>query len=70
MLQIQINLMEQKLKFEKKRNYGIITPCCGKSNKDGKFVNYQALPEQFGYCHSCGKTTLPVTGQLTDPCDI
>lgn len=58
--------MESILKFQKKRNYQIITPCCGKSNKDGKFVNYEGFAEQFGYCHSCGKTTLPDYGQLTD----
>ncbi|GAA4762885.1 MULTISPECIES: DUF6371 domain-containing protein [Flavobacterium] len=45
--------------FEVKRNRKIITPCCNKSNNDGKFVNYKNLGEEFGYCHSCGKATLP-----------
>ena len=63
---IQINLMEQNLKYKKKRNHGLITPCCSKSNKDGKFVNYEGFPEQFGYCHSCGKTSFPDLGQITD----
>lgn len=45
--------------FKKKRNYKLITPCCNSSNKDGKFVNYEELPENYGYCHSCGKATLP-----------
>ncbi len=59
-------LKQNNLLFQKKRNYRLITPCCGKSNKDGKFVNYEGFAEQFGYCHSCGKTTLPDHGQLTD----
>ncbi|MFD1096244.1 DUF6371 domain-containing protein [Salegentibacter chungangensis] len=59
--------MEKELKFEKKRKYRLVTPCCGKSNRDGKFVNYQGFPEQFGYCHSCGKASLPFSGQLTNP---
>ena len=63
---IQIDKMESILKFQKKRNYHLITPCCGKSNKDGKFVSYEGFEERFGYCHSCGKTTLPDQGQLTD----
>lgn len=53
------------LEFKKKRNLKLITPCCSKLNKDGKFVNYKGLNEFFGYCHSCGKTTLPPT-QYTD----
>ena len=51
--------IEYDLKFAKKRDFNIITPCCKKSNKDGKFVNYKNLPEQYGYCFSCGKITLP-----------
>lgn len=48
-----------KYRFKKKRDYNIITPCCNKKNKGGKFVNFEDLPNTFGYCHSCGKTTLP-----------
>jgi|GEM_PF-1635119 len=53
----------RKLKIEyrhkAKRNPNIITPCCNKSNKDGKFATYHDLPEIYGYCHSCGKQSLP-----------
>lgn len=48
-----------ELVFEIKRNHKLITPCCNKSNKDGKFVHYKNLSGEFGYCHSCGKATLP-----------
>jgi hypothetical protein len=51
--------IEQHLVFNKKRNTNIITPCCEKSNKDQKFVTYQNYPEMYGYCHSCGKASLP-----------
>ena len=51
--------VELQLKFDPKRNKKIATPCCNKSNTDGKFVNYKGLPPNFGYCHSCGSTTLP-----------
>jgi hypothetical protein len=50
---------ELELVFDVKRNHKIITPCCNKSNKDGKFVNYKNLSQNYGYCHSCGKATLP-----------
>lgn len=50
---------ELELVFDVKRNHKIITPCCNKSNNDGKFVNYKNLNEEFGYCHSCGKATMP-----------
>jgi hypothetical protein len=51
----------EKLEFAKKRNLKIVTPCCKKNNKDGKFASYKGFEEQaFGYCHSCGKTTLPM----------
>jgi len=50
---------EIELVFDVRRNHKIITPCCNKSNNDGKFVNYKNLNEEFGYCHSCGKATLP-----------
>ncbi|MGY5851484.1 DUF6371 domain-containing protein [Salegentibacter sp. F14] len=51
--------IERTLKFDKRRNYQLITPCCGKRNTDGKFVNYRGFPLIYGYCHSCGKSTLP-----------
>ncbi|WP_372744432.1 DUF6371 domain-containing protein [Lutibacter sp.] len=51
--------IEQKYEFSNKRNLNLITPCCNKSNKNGKFVNYKELPEVYGYCHSCGKANLP-----------
>lgn len=53
--------IEQILIFEKKRNTKLITPCCFKSNKNSKFVTYKNYPEIYGYCHSCGKATLPPT---------
>lgn len=49
-----------------KRNPNIITPCCNKSNKDGKFATYYDLPEKYGYCHSCGKASLPPTAHIDD----
>lgn len=52
---------EQTLIFNNKRNYKLITPCCDKSNKDGKFINYRDLPDYYGYCHSCGIASLPPT---------
>jgi hypothetical protein len=45
----------------KKRDYSLITPCCHKSNRDGKFVNYKGLSKQYGFCHSCGKALVPST---------
>jgi hypothetical protein len=54
------------LKFDKKRDYTMTTPCCGKSNRDGKFVNYKNLPKQYGYCHSFGKTSLPPTQYMDE----
>jgi len=51
--------IDQKFEFSNKRNLNLITPCCNKSNKDGKFVNYKNLPEIYGYCHSCGVANLP-----------
>lgn len=51
--------VENNLKFNPKRNYKIITPCCNKTNKDGKFVNYQDFEDNYGFCHSCGVATLP-----------
>lgn len=49
------------LKFNTKRNYKIVTPCCLKTNTDGKFVNYIEHEEYYGFCHSCGIATLPPT---------
>lgn len=54
-----LSKIKPDLKFSKKRNSKLITPCCGKSNKDLKFVNFIGLPDCYGYCHSCGETTLP-----------
>lgn len=55
--------MLQKLKniliFDKKRINNLITPCCNKANKDGKFVTYKNYPNNYGYCHSCGTSSLP-----------
>ena len=48
-------------KYISKRNLNLTTPCCSKSNKDGKFTTFIDLPEIYGYCHSCGKTSLPPT---------
>lgn len=53
--------IEQNLKFSPKRNLNLTTPCCNKNNKDGKFSTYFGLPDQYGYCHSCGLTSLPPT---------
>jgi hypothetical protein len=47
--------------YNKKRNLNLTTPCCAKSNKDGKFTSFIGLPEIYGFCHSCGKTSLPPT---------
>ena len=61
MMYKELKKIELSLEITKQRNFKIITPCCSKSNKDGKFVNFKGLSECFGYCHSCGKTTLPPT---------
>jgi hypothetical protein len=53
--------VESHLKFENKRNRKLTTPCCHKTNDDGKFVTYKGYPHQYGYCHSCGVTNLPPT---------
>ncbi|WP_417371477.1 DUF6371 domain-containing protein [Gelidibacter japonicus] len=49
----------QELIFERKRDIHLVTPCCHKPNKDGKFVNYQGHSRIYGYCHSCGSTIKP-----------
>ncbi|WZL88761.1 DUF6371 domain-containing protein [Salinimicrobium sp. 3283s] len=54
-----LSKIERLLKFDNRRNYQLITPCCGKRNTDGKFVNYKGFPLIYGYCHSCGKATTP-----------
>jgi hypothetical protein len=56
-----LHKQEITYKFNPKRNFHLSTPCCNRSNKDGKFSNYLGLPEQFGYCHSCGQQTLPLS---------
>lgn len=56
---MSLDRIKLELKFNKKRNYKLITPCCNKSNRDGKFSNYVGLDDRYGYCHSCGKTNLP-----------
>ena len=53
------DVANKELEFDKKRYRDIITPCCNKNNKDGKFVSFKNHPKQYGYCHSCGVTTLP-----------
>lgn len=50
-----------ELTFNSKRDYKLITPCCGRNNADGKFTNYKNLSQEYGYCHSCGKASLPPT---------
>jgi hypothetical protein len=50
-----------ELKFNPKRDYKLITPCCGRNNSDGKFINYKNQSQEYGYCHSCGKASLPPT---------
>lgn len=62
----KLSKIDQKLEFIVKRNYQLVTPCCNKSNKDGKYSNYKYLPEKYGYCHSCGKSTLPPTRYKDD----
>ena len=51
--------IDQKFEFSNKRNFNLITPCCNKSNKDGKFASYKHLPDIYGYCHSCGVANFP-----------
>jgi hypothetical protein len=46
-------------KYSKKRDFQLMTPCCNKSNKDGKFSSFANVPEFYGYCHSCGVANLP-----------
>lgn len=51
--------VERTLQFSRKREYSLVTPCCGKRNIDGKFVNYNGYSSFYGYCHSCGVATTP-----------
>ncbi len=51
--------IERELRFSKKRNFNLTTPCCNRPNRDGKFVNYEGFHLVYGYCHSCGKATTP-----------
>lgn len=53
--------IDKNLKFNPKRDYKLITPCCNRNNKDGKFSNYINIAKNYGYCHSCGVATLPPT---------
>jgi hypothetical protein len=56
-----LSKIENNLKFNSKRNYKIVTPCCQKNNTDGKFVNYLDHEEHYGFCHSCGVVSFPPT---------
>ncbi len=56
-----LHKISQELIFVKKRDSTLITPCCHKDNKDGKFVNFKGYNSLYGYCHSCGVSTLPPT---------
>jgi hypothetical protein len=58
--------IENNLTFDTKRDRNIITPCCNRQNKDGKFATYKELPPIYGYCHSCGEVTLPPTRYKDD----
>ena len=58
--------IELNLTYDKKRQRNLITPCCKKHNKDGKFVSYKYFPSNYGYCHSCGKAILPPTRYKED----
>ncbi len=56
-----LNKIDRVLKFNKKRDCKITTPCCCRRNTDGKFINYEGYSSFYGYCHSCGKATTPPT---------
>lgn len=53
--------IDRELKFDKKRNFRLVSPCCIRDNRDGKFVNYLGYDQIYGYCHSCGKASTPPT---------
>ena len=63
---MQLQKIIREFKYSKRRNYKLVTPCCGRSNKDGKFVNYQGLDDNYGYCHSCDTATLPPSIYLNE----
>ncbi len=56
---MSLDRIKLELKFNQKRNYKLITPCCNKSNRNGKFINFIGMGDPYGYCHSCGKLSLP-----------
>ncbi|RLD80322.1 MAG: hypothetical protein DRJ07_10595 [Bacteroidetes bacterium] len=56
---MKLDKIKLDLKFNQKRNFKLITPCCNKSNRDGKYINYMGMVDRYGYCHSCGKVSLP-----------
>ena len=56
---MKLDKIKLDLKFNQKRNYKLITPCCNKSNRDGKYVNFMGMADKYGFCHSCGKLSLP-----------
>ncbi len=56
---MKLDKIKLDLKFNQKRNYKLITPCCNKSNRNGKFINFIGMGDPYGYCHSCGKLSLP-----------
>jgi hypothetical protein len=56
---MNLNRINLDLRFNQKRNYKLVTPCCNKSNRDGKFINFIGMSNRYGYCHSCGKLNLP-----------
>jgi len=58
---IMLQKTKLELTFNSKRDFKLITPCCGRNNTDGKFINYKNLSQEYGYCHSCGKASLPPT---------
>jgi len=58
---IMLQKTKLELTFNSKRDNKLITPCCGRKNTDGKFINYKNLSQEYGYCHSCGKASLPPT---------
>lgn len=59
----------EELKLDSRNRRRVKYCPCNKSNKDGKFVPYSGY-EQFGYCHSCGKTMLPEDGVIETPIEI
>lgn len=61
-----LHKVEINLKFNPKRNYNLKTPCCNRNNMDGKYTNYLGLPDYYGFCHSCGKSTIPPTTYIDE----